>query len=147
MIERISRVEWLMSVADITAKRGTCGRLQVGCVIVKNNRIISTGYNGALPNMGPCSGVVNNTNKKPLGCNPEESCTHAIHAEMNAILACAKAGICTEGAALYCTHGPCPTCARAIIQAGISTVVFRVPFRDTTGVDLLKSHFITVHQL
>jgi dCMP deaminase len=125
--ERITRDELYLRIAHLIALRGTCQRLQVGCVITsKENRIISTGYNGPLPSDEHC-----------LKCDLTKSCTDAVHAEQNAIAYAAKAGISLEGSTLYLTHNPCITCAKLIIQSGIKVVKYSNLFRDVSGIEIL----------
>ena len=121
-------------VASLIALRGTCQRMKVGCVITKNNRIISSGYNGPLSTESPCE----------MHCNTLEGCTHAIHAEENAIMNAAQLGINLFMATLYCTHSPCVRCARQIVQAGIARVVYLEPYRDILPFEILKRAGIEV---
>lgn len=132
-MKRPGRDETYIAISDIIAKRGTCDRLQVGAVLTIDNRIIATGYNGPLSNEPKCSDSV---------CDKSKSCVRAVHAEMNAILFAAKQGISTDGATLYCTYSPCPTCAKVIVQAGVVRVVFRSLFRDNEGLIILTNNQI-----
>lgn len=133
---RISIDETLMEIAWVWSRRGTCSRLQVGSVIAKDTRIISSGYNGAPSGIVPCDHT-----------NSEAPCEIAAHAEENAIVFAAKAGISTEGTTMYCTHLPCARCARLIINAGIKEVVYQESYRSTSGKDLLEAVYIRVRQL
>jgi len=138
-MERPSRDQTYIDIASVIAKRGTCGRLQVGAVITQGGRIISTGYNGPLPNEPHCSSAV---------CDISQSCVRAVHAEMNAILFSARHGIATEGATLYCTYSPCINCARAIVQAGIKRVVFKHKFRTSAdGLETLIKNKVNFDQV
>ncbi len=112
---RISRESMLMQIANIVSERGTCSRAQVGAVIARENRIISTGYNGAPSGMKHCVHHRNDT----------EKCTRAVHAEMNAILFAAKHGLSVDGCDMYTTVSPCPQiCIPAIINSGIKRVFY-----------------------
>lgn len=105
----------------IVAKRGTCSRAQVGAIIAKDNRIISTGYNGVPSGMKHCVHHRNDNTK----------CTKAVHAEMNAILFAAKHGVSVEGCDMYTTLSPCPQiCIPAIINSGIKRVFFPKWYSD-----------------
>lgn len=129
----ISRNDLYNSIAFLISLRSTCIRGKVGCLILRDKRIIATGYNGNI-NHSPCH---------EAGCNIESSCQNAMHAEANAIAFAAKAGVSLAGTTLWCTHSPCINCARLIIQAGIAEVVYEVPFRTQEGLDLLvKNHVI-----
>lgn len=121
----MNRHKMLMDIASVVSHRSTCSRLAVGAVIARDGRAMSTGYNGALVGMPHCVHLWN------------DPCTEAVHAEANAILFAARYGVGTEGADLYTTHEPCIACARMIVNAGISKVVFLVPYRNHHGLDLL----------
>lgn len=132
--ERISRDELLTQVAVLFAKRAICKRLQVGCVIAMDNRIISTGYNG------PLSGGIEECNSTT--CDLESSCIHSIHAEANAIANAAKLGISLAGGTVYLTHSPCKDCAKLLVQSGIHKVVYLEVFRSDEGLRILNRHHI-----
>lgn len=133
---RISRIELGLGMAELFAKRSTCGRLNVGCVITRNGRIVASGYNGPLKSTFP--GLPNEF--KTCMCNTDKPCTKSIHAEANAIAFSARNGIALEGTTMYCTHSPCVKCAELIIQAGIDAVVFKEVFRDDLGIQLLTAN-------
>ena len=135
-MKRIERDELYLEMAHLMSKRSTCGRLQVGCIITYNNRIISSGYNGPLPHESQCQGV----------CNVSLACERAVHAEANAIYAAARAGVSLQGATIYCTHSPCMKCAEAIVQAGIAYVKYVHDYRDQRCLDRLKSAGIEVEK-
>ena len=137
-MDRIKRNDLFMKVAWLFAQRSTCNRGRVGTVAVIDNRIISTGYNGAPSGHSHCS--------KENGCDPEKgSCTNAIHAEANLISFAAKAGVSLNNSILYCTHSPCYKCAQLIIQAGVKHVYYNVPYHDDSGIELLHRSSILVH--
>jgi len=113
-------------------------RKQVGCVIIKNNRVIGSGYNGSVITGKHCS---------ELQCEVEKKCTHSIHAEANALMACLKSGISVEGGTIYCTTAPCYDCAKLIVQSGIIEVVYDKEYTNGDGEFLLESMGISVTQL
>lgn len=123
-----------IEVAKLISQRGTCGRMKVGCIITKNNRIISSGYNGPLSSESPCE----------MNCNTLEACEHSVHAEENAIMNAAQLGINLFMTTLYCTHSPCVKCARQIVQAGISKIVYLETYRDILPFQILKRADIEV---
>lgn len=135
-MNRISREQLFMGIADLLALRATCARGQVGAVLIRDNRVISTGYNGTPSGMGHCS--------PDIGCDINYSCINSIHAEVNAIYFAARNGIKTEGCTLYCTTQPCKKCAEAIIQAGIIQVVYKNEYHDKSGLLLLNKLNIKV---
>jgi len=114
----------MMEIAHVVARRSTCARLQVGAVVEKDGKIISTGYNGAPKSMPHCTDV---------GClhdhaedgSPVLSCIRSVHAEVNALL---QAGPRAEGATLYVTHYPCKRCWPVILNAGVKQVVFHTEY-------------------
>ena len=134
-MDRISRDAMFMDIALTLSERSTCTRAKVGAVLVRDNRIITTGYAGAPSNMPHCLDV---------GCDvkshlaPEDQhCLRTVHAEANVIAFAAKYGIRTEGATLYCTHRPCENCSKLLINAGIREVIYLSEYGDRAGLDLL----------
>lgn len=117
---------------------------QVGAIIVKNKRILTTGYNGAPSGIasckerGECIRVKNNIKSGTM----QEFC-YAVHAEQNALIQAAKLGISVDGATLYCTHQPCSICTRLIINAGIKRVVFLEGYPDSFSIQLFNEAEVT----
>ena len=109
---RLDWGEYFMSIALLASQRSPCKRLNVGSVIVKNNRLISMGYNGYIPGAPHISRVQD---------NHEQS---IIHSEINAITDCAKRGASLEDAKIYVTHYPCINCFRSIAACGIKEIIF-----------------------
>jgi dCMP deaminase len=137
-------VEAFMDTAERFAQLSSAVRLQVGAVVVKDNRIISIGYNGMPAGWtNECEHVVDvaktdprydyNNFTKELKTKDE-----VIHAEANAILKLARDGESGNGSVLFCTHAPCVHCAKLIHGAGISHVYYRESYRDTIGLDFLQ---------
>lgn len=124
----------LMNVADAVSLRGTCSRLQVGAVVSRDGRIITTGYNGAPAGLPHCRHWPSDTN----GCEVAE------HAERNAIAFAARYGLALEGGEMHVTHAPCLNCARMVINAGIVKLSYRVPYRLDDGVELLTQGGVEV---
>jgi dCMP deaminase len=121
--------EWLLAGAEWAAQRADCSRRKVGALIVLDHRIVSTGFNGALPGERGClaGGCPRAFSDVPPGSQYEhgEGACISIHAELNAILDAAKRGVSVAGAVMYVTCEPCTTCARLVKQAGIVDVVWR----------------------
>lgn len=130
--------DYFMEITTLVAKRSTCLRRKVGAVIVKNKRIISTGYNGAISGLPHCEekGCLREELKIPSG-QRQEIC-RGLHAEQNALLFAASYGTDLNGATIYCTHQPCITCAKMIIQAGIKRVVFNGIYPDKLAQEFFK---------
>lgn len=125
-----------MDMAVIWGQNSYCKRRQVGAILVKDRMIISDGYNGTP------SGFENQ-------CEDENGVTkpYVLHAEANAITKVAKSGNSSKGATLYVTAAPCIECAKLIIQAGISRVVYKDEYRLTDGIDLLKRAGIEIEKV
>jgi len=131
---KLKHIQAHMKVAHIYAELSTARRLKVGAIIVKDARIISIGYNG-MP-----SGWDNNCEHEttqPIGRVDLVTKPEVLHAETNAIAKLARSGESGLGAALFVTHAPCLDCAKLIYQAGIQTVFYAKPYRDSTGLDFL----------
>jgi dCMP deaminase len=114
--------EYFMTLAHAVATRATCDRKHVGAVVVKNNRVIASGYNGAVSGMRHCDDV---------GHELEENhCSRAVHAEINAICQAARYGVALDGAECYITASPCWGCFKALVNAGIKKIVYGEFYRD-----------------
>lgn len=141
-------IDAFMDTAERFAQLSSAKRLQVGAVVVKDNRIISIGYNG-MPagwdnnceneNVELYSGYEGAIHRTVLKTKPE-----VIHAEANAITKLARSSDSGLDATIFVTHAPCVECAKLIYGAGIKTVFYRTPYRDTTGVDFLQKCNIEV---
>ena len=118
-----------MEIAEVISRRSSCLRGQVGAVIVLDNRIISTGYNGDHSKADECTAI---------NCDLDNNCKRAIHAEQNAIYFASKHGIALDGSFLICTTMPCINCAKAIIQTGIVGVLWKNEYTDLAGHILLN---------
>ncbi|MFH1827058.1 MAG: dCMP deaminase family protein [bacterium] len=134
--------EYFMMLVDVVKKRADCTRRHVGAIVVKDNRIISTGYNGTpnkIPNCteGGCARCKRRDKKEIEWFEYEESCI-CIHAEQNAIIQAAYLGTSTKDATVYSTTNPCSSCAKILINAGIKRLVYRQEHHDIEGVNLLK---------
>jgi len=131
--------EYFIKIAALVAERSTCLRHHVGAIIVKDRRILTTGYNGAPAGLPDCLelGCLRNQLKIPSG-ERHEIC-RAIHAEQNAIIQAGKHGEDIDGGTMYCTHSPCIVCAKMIVNAGIKRLVTYTDYPDVGGVrELLK---------
>ncbi len=137
---RISWNEYFMRLAISVASRGSCDRAYVGCVLVNSdNRIVSTGYNGSVSGNPQCDECGHTMR--------DGHCIATIHAEMNALLYCAKEGITVRGSKCYVTHYPCLNCAKSLIQAGISKVFYENAYRvDDYAKELFKNNNVETVQ-
>jgi len=136
-----------MSIARLVAGRSTCLRRQVGAIIVKDRRILATGYNGAPARLPHCdeTGCMRERLRVPPG-ERHELC-RGIHAEQNAIIQSANYGTGIDGASIYSTHHPCSVCAKMIINAGITRVVTDDAYPDDLAKELFGDAGIEVRTL
>lgn len=126
MEKRSSWEEYFLEIAKEVSKRSTCLRYQGGCLIVKDRRIISTGYNGQPSGTEHCINVGCIREKNRLLDGEMEEYCRGIHAEANAIVQAAKYGVSVEGAVVYSTHKPCFSCVKVLINSGIKEVNFEI---------------------
>ena len=142
--ERPSWETYFMDIALLVAKRSTCLRRSVGAVVVKEKRVLSTGYNGAPMNVAHCrvTGCIRAQMKIPSG-ERHELC-RGIHAEQNAIIQAAYHGVSIKEADLYCTNLPCSICAKMIINAGIRTIYYLSGYADAMSAEMLKEAGVDV---
>ncbi len=110
--------EYFKEIVQVTAKRSPCERLYVGCILVKDNRIVSQGYNGFLPG---CE------HKSIVRDGHEQS---TVHAEQNALCDCAKRGVSCEGSTAYITHYPCIICTRLLLASGIKKIKYILDYKN-----------------
>ncbi len=132
-----------MQIAHLVKTRATCPRRQVGAVIVRDRRMLATGYNGAPRGLSHCpSGGPEND--WPLGCMKSGHCIRSLHAEQNALLQAAMIGIACEGATMYVTCQPCNSCAKMVINAGISRVIYEGDYPDDFSLELFRESQLEV---
>ncbi len=129
-MERPDNDTYFMRMAELVSTRSTCTRRAVGAVIVQDKRVLTTGYNGAPRSLAHCreEGCVRDELNIPSGTR-HELC-RGVHAEQNAVIQAAYFGVSIKGSTLYSTTFPCSMCAKIIINAGISEIVFRVDYED-----------------
>lgn len=127
---RPSWSEYFMAITKMVAKRSTCLRREVGAILVKDRRILATGYNGAPAGLRHCEeiGCLREDNSVPSG-QRHELC-RGLHAEQNAILQAAYHGIPIAGSTLYCTNKPCVICSKMLINAGIKRIFCEQGYED-----------------
>lgn len=147
MIERPDWDEYFMEIADVVKKRSTCLRRAVGALIVKDNRILATGYNGVPTGIEHCSvrGCLRDQLNIPSG-ERHELC-RGTHAEQNAIVQAAYLGVSIAGATLYCTNQPCILCAKMIINAGIKRIVIKEGYPDERAEEMLTEAGLRVEKI
>ncbi len=135
---------YFMDIAALVAKRSTCLRRAVGSIIVKDKRILTTGYNGAPTGIKHCieTGCLREKLNVPSG-ERHELC-RGIHAEQNAIIQAALHGISIKGGTLFCTNQPCLICAKMIINAGIKKICYRDGYADPMAIEMFKEAGVEV---
>ena len=140
MKKRIDWDQYFMVQAALLASRSTCKRLSVGAVLVRDKRIIAGGYNGSVSGDDHCIDE---------GCYLRDGhCVRTIHAEMNAILQCARFGMSTDGASLYVTDFPCLQCTKSLLQAGIKEINYiRNYHNDDYAMKLIKLKNVRLRQI
>jgi dCMP deaminase len=135
-------IDAYMDVAERFAKLSYAKRLNVGAIVVKDDRIISIGYNGMPSGWdNDCEEVIG---QDDVGALISKSKPEVLHAESNAIAKLAKSNESGDNATLFCTHSPCIDCAKLIYQSGISTVYYKDNYRSNDGIDFLKKSNVTV---
>ncbi len=139
-----------MELAHVISSWSSCyaPNRSIGAVIVKDKRIMTTGYNGAPQGMKTCKERGECLRRKlgiPSGTHAE-TC-YAIHAEQNAIIQAAKLGVSIDGATLYCTHQPCSVCAKMIVNAGIRRVVYEQGYPDDFSIEILTETGVVLEKM
>lgn len=131
-------ISYYMDIAHITSKLSSAKRLQVGAVIVKDHKILATGYNGMPSGWDNiCEHEVNNelVTKREV-----------LHAEMNSLMKVTQSTESSAGSTMFCTHAPCMDCAKAIYQSGIVSIYYREKYRDDSGLKFLQLSGVNVQQ-
>jgi len=134
--ERPSWDEYFMRIAHVVASRSTCLRRKVGAVLVKDKRILATGYNGAPKGLPHCETCLREELGVPSG-QRHELC-RGVHAEQNAIIQAAVFGVSTKGAILYTTTFPCIICAKMLINAEVDEIIYDSDYEDPESLKILK---------
>jgi len=137
----LNRPDWnqyFMEMAELAAKRASCLRRKVGAVLVKNKKVLATGYNGAPKDITHCevTGCLREKLEVPSG-ERHEIC-RGVHAEQNLVAQAACHGVKTEGSTVYCTHQPCIICTKILINAGVEKIYFKNSYSDQFAEKLLK---------
>jgi dCMP deaminase len=150
MAKKESRPSWgtyFMNITNLVASRSTCTRRAVGAVLVKDKRILSTGYNGAPTGLKHCLEVGCLREQLGVVSGQKHELCRGIHAEQNAIIQAAYHGVSVNGAVIYCTNQPCSICARMIINAGIQKIYYQSGYADSLAKELLGEAGIELKQI
>lgn len=138
-------IEAYMDVAERFAQLSSATRLHVGAIVVKDDRIISIGYNGMPSGWDNCCEDV--VRQDEMGHSVLKSKPEVLHAESNAIAKLAKSSESGDGSTIFITHAPCIDCAKLIYQSGISAVYYKNNYRSTQGIDFLKKSNIKIERV
>lgn len=143
-MKRPSWTEYFMAITKMVAKRSTCLRRQVGAILVKDKRILATGYNGSPAGLRHCEevGCLREDSSVPSG-ERHELC-RGLHAEQNAIIQAAYHGIAISGATVFCTNKPCVICSKMIINAGITKICYDQDYDDLLADQMLAEADIEI---
>lgn len=136
--------EYFIAIAHLVATRSTCIRRRVGAVLVKDKRILATGYNGAPTGIAHCTEETCLRNVKNIPSGQMHELCRGLHAEQNVIIQAALYGVSTKSSTLYCTHKPCILCVKMLINAGIVRIVYENPYPDPLADALLEEAGIEV---
>lgn len=144
MEERPSWDEYFMKIARDVSERATCIRRKVGAVIVKDKRILSTGYNGAPAGISHCTKETCLRTLYNVPSGERHELCRGLHAEQNAIIQAALHGVSINGASIYITNQPCSICTKMLINSGIKKFIYREPYNDKLAMEMIKEAGITI---
>ncbi len=139
--------EYFMELAGLVSRRATCLRRSVGAVLIKDKKILATGYNGAPSGLAHCTDTSCLRQKLNIPSGQRHELCRGLHAEQNVLLQAALHGVSTKGSTLYVTNQPCIICAKMIINAGIKEVVIRGEYPDKMASRFLKEAGIRVRKI
>lgn len=148
--QRDSRPSWdeyFLEMAHLVAKRATCLRRKVGAVLVKEKRILATGYNGAPSGLSHCLSIGCLRDKLNIPSGERHELCRALHAEQNALIQASLHGISVKESTLYATNQPCVICAKMLINAGIKEIVIADGYPDKMAMEFLKQAKIKVRRI
>jgi dCMP deaminase len=136
--------EYFMDITHLVAKRSTCLRRHVGALLVKDKKILATGYNGAPSRLEHCLDIGCLRQKQGIPSGERHELCRGLHAEQNAIIQAAYHGVGIRDAILYCTNHPCIICSKMIINAGIQKIIYEEGYADALAKEMLKESGIEV---
>ena len=147
---RMSRPSWkeyFMDIASLVARRSTCRRRQVGAIVVRNKRILATGYNGAPTGLPHCLDIGCLREELGVASGERHELCRGLHAEQNVIIQAAYHGVSIKGATLYCTNLPCSICAKMLINAGISEIIYQEGYADPMTEEMMEAARMKLTQI
>ena len=137
MTDRPTWDDYFLEMAHVVARRSTCLRRHVGALLVRDKRILATGYNGAPSGLPHCEQVGCLRDAMGIPSGERQELCRGLHAEQNAIIQAALHGVDTRDSVLYCTTQPCVTCAKMLINAGVERVVYHGDYSDKMAIEML----------
>ncbi len=138
--------EYFMGITELVAQRSTCLRRKVGAIIVRDKRIITTGYNGVPVHIRHCAEVGCLREQQGVPSGERHELCRGLHAEQNAIIQGALHGVSLAGATLYCTNQPCAICSKMLINARIVSISYKEGYDDPLAMEMLAEAGITLRQ-
>ncbi len=144
------RPDWdtyFLDIVELVSRRSTCRRRSVGAGLVRDRRILSTGYNGAPSGLTHCLDIGCLREQLHVPSGERHELCRGLHAEQNVIIQAALHGVITKGSTLYCTNHPCVICSKMIINAGIVRIVIRDGYSDKLAAEMLQEAGIIVKQV
>jgi len=145
-MNRPSWDDYFMKITQDVSERAICVKRKVGAVIVKDNRILSTGYNGAPKGFGHCTEATCIRKQMSVPSGQRHELCRGLHAEQNAIIQAAVHGVNIKGATMYCNYQPCAICVKMLINAGIEKLVFAGGYPDELAAEMLKESKLKVYK-
>lgn len=139
--------EYFMDITHLVAKRSTCLRRQVGAILVKDKKILATGYNGAPSRLDHCLDIGCLREKLKIPSGERHELCRGLHGEQNAIIQAAYHGVGIRGATLYCTNHPCIICSKMIINSGIEKIIYEEGYADELAKVMLKESGVVVEKI
>ena len=145
--ERPSWDQYFMDIVELVSRRSTCLRRKVGAVLVRDKRMLATGYNGPPTGIRHCAEVGCLRDKLGIPSGERHELCRGLHAEQNAIIQAALHGVSTKDSTIYCTNHPCIICSKMIINSGIISVIYKDDYNDDLAEEMLKEAGIKVRKL
>jgi dCMP deaminase len=146
----MSRPGWenyFMDIACLVSKRSTCRRRQVGAIVVRDKRILATGYNGAPTGLAHCLHVGCLREELGISSGERHELCRGLHAEQNVIIQAAYHGVCIRDGTLYCTNLPCSICSKMLINAGIREIIYKEGYADPMAEEMLGASGTVLTQI
>ncbi len=139
--------EYFMSITRLVAERSTCLRRKVGAILVREKRILATGYNGAPEGLEHCLDIGCLRERLRIPSGQRHELCRALHAEQNVLIQAARYGTAVAGSELYCTNLPCIICTKMLINAGVHTIYYSEGYSDEMSMDMLREADMQLVQL